>query len=728
MDSSDDEEVNNVISSNSNFPRKSIFIPSKKYMIIIFIVVLLTIYIFEKLFINLIYLIIPSYIFLIIIWIIVHLLLLRYLIMIGIFPGKNLVIQFYLRNIQARIRAKYHKYELIALKNRIQHFINNKNLNNAQIENNNNNENKSKIIDIDYIENQRTKFSFNQVEIYNMIKGKYNNLSETSKKFLELLTKLKNNINNSNYNIHFDLLKSRKENEINLNNNDINLYNDIIKNIDDILLIINEFLFDEKFQFSKIFKYIKTFFTNDIFRTKEYSRMHAIFKKNESEQLTIISEGNKLDCLLVKCDDFIEENNINNSIQKNIVIVCGPNLTPFENLMRSWDIENLYLKNCTDVLFWNYRGFGFSDGSASLTNVTIDIENIYEYIIKLNKYKKIAVHGLSIGGISACHLANKKKIDLLIADRTFGSVQNIIDNIFLGKYIHYLAKILFFPYIDNSINFIQTKCIKVLMNDSEDLTIIDKISLKSQISREIIEKIFNEFKSEFNVRKLKSEYILDYCFLPDEIDSFYNSFIYIIDQTKNYDKYGDKMQIEKVYKHSNNKELQENLNAKEFGEFFNKIKNLFFHFITCGDNLESFQYFDNSKKHFYNFWNNFAVFGCDNENFKNFSICTIQNNDAILGKFIDNLYEILNNDDYSSFKIFNEIKKFVTDLNKLKSFLLGLHIKEMDFNNLLPLKGILIPLYCGHIAFYDDKELETLKYIINQCFIGDNDFRPEAIL
>ena len=648
--------------------------------------------------------------------------------MIGIFPGKNLVIQFYLRNIQARIRAKYHKYELIALKNRIQHFINNKNLNNAQIENNNNNENKSKIIDIDYIENQRTKFSFNQVEIYNMIKGKYNNLSETSKKFLELSTKLKNNINNSNYNIHFDLLKSRKENEINLNNNDINLYNDIIKNIDDILLIINEFLFDEKFQFSKIFKYIKTFFTNDIFRTKEYSRMHAIFKKNESEQLTIISEGNKLDCLLVKCDDFIEENNINNSIQKNIVIVCGPNLTPFENLMRSWDIENLYLKNCTDVLFWNYRGFGFSDGSASLTNVTIDIENIYEYIIKLNKYKKIAVHGLSIGGISACHLANKKKIDLLIADRTFGSVQNIIDNIFLGKYIHYLAKILFFPYIDNSINFIQTKCIKVLMNDSEDLTIIDKISLKSQISREIIEKIFNEFKSESNVRKLKSEYILDYCFLPDEIESFYNSFIYIINQTKNYDKYGDKMQIEKVYKHSNNKELQENLNAKEFGEFFNKIKNLFFHFITCGDNLESFQYFDNSKKHFYNFWNNFVVFGCDNENFKNFSICTIQNNDAILGKFIDNLYEILANEDYSSFKIFNEIKKFVTDLNKLKTFLLGLHIKEMDFNNLLPLKGILIPLYCGHIAFYDDKELETLKYIINQCFIGDNDFRPEAIL
>ena len=727
MDSSDDEEVNNVVSSNSNFPRKSIFIPSKKYIIIIIIVVLLTIYIFEKIFINLIYIIIPSYIILIIIWIIVHLILLRYLIMIGIFPGKNLIIQFYLRNIQARIRAKFHKYELTALKNRIQHFINNKNLNNAQIENNNNsNENKSKIIDLDIIENPRTKFSFNQVEIYNMIKGKYNNLSEISKKFLELLTELKNNINNSEYNNHYNLLKSRKDYEINLNNNDINTYNNIIKNIDDILFIINEFLFEEKFQFSKIFQYIKTFFNNDIFRTKEYSRMHAIFKKNESEQITIISEGYKLDCLLVKCDDFIEENN--NNMKKNIVIVCGPNLTPFENLMRSWDIENLYLKNSTDVLFWNYRGFGFSEGSASLTNVTIDIENIYEYIIKLNKYKKIAVHGLSIGGISACHLANKKKVDLLIADRTFGSVQNIIDNIFLGKYIHYLAKILFFPYINNSLNYIQTKCIKVVMNDSEDLTIIDKISLKSQISRNIIEKIFNEFKSEFNIRKIKSEYILDYCFLPDEIESFYNTFIYIINQIKNYNKYGDKMQIEKVNRHSNNKDLHENLNAKEFGEYFNKIKHLFFHFITCGDNLESFQYFDNSKKHFYNFWNNFSVFGCDNEKFKNYSICTIQKNDEILGNFIDNLYDILKNEEYGTFKIFNEIKKFVDDLNKLKTFLLSLHIKEIDINNLLPLKGILIPLYCGHIAFYDDKELDTLKHIINQCFISDNDFSPQSLI
>jgi hypothetical protein len=723
MESSDDEEVNNVISSNSNFPKKSIFIPSTRNIIIILIVVILIIYISEKIFINLIYLIIPSYIALIIIWIIVHLILLRWLIMVGIFPGKNPLIQFYLRNVQARIRAKFHKYELNVLKKRIEKLIKKNDLDKSQM--NSKSENKDKIIDIDIIENPRTKFSFNQVEIYNMIKGKYNNLSETSKKFLDLLTELKNNINKSEYNNHYNLLKSQKENEIQLTNNDINLYNEIIKNIDNILIIINEFLYEEKFRFLNIPKYIKTFFTNDIFRTKEYSRMHAIFKKSDSEQLTIESDGLKLDCLLIKCDNYLEENNKNN---KNIVIVCGPNLTPFENLIRSWDIEQLYLLNNTDVLFWNYRGFGFSEGSSNLNNVLIDVENIYEYVVKLNVYKKIAVHGLSIGGTSACHLANKKKVDLLIADRTFGSVENIIDNLFLGKYIHYLAKILFFPYIDNSNNFIQTKCTKILMNDSEDLTIVDKISLKSQTSRKIIEKIFNEFNVESNVRNLKSVNILEYCFLNDEIDDFYDSFIYIINQLKSYKLNRNKMQLEKAHKHSDNKNLHENLNVKEFGEYLKTLEELFNNFVTCGDNLNSFQTFDSSKHHFNHFWNNFVIYGCDNKNFKEFSICTIQNNDEILNELINSLYEILENEDYSSLKIFHEIKKFTNDLNKFKTFLLGMHLKEMDDNNLLPLKGILIPLYCGHIAFYDDKELDTLKYIINECFVINNNFNPQSLI
>ena len=36
------------------------------------------------------------------------------------------------------------------------------------------------------------------------------------------------------------------------------------------------------------------------------------------------------------------------------------------------------------------------------------------------------------------------------------------------------------------------------------------------------------------------------------------------------------------------------------------------------------------------------------------------------------------------------------------------------------IKGELIPLNCGHILFYNDKELDTIKNIIQQNFNEDN--------
>ena len=61
-----------------------------------------------------------------------------------------------------------------------------------------------------------------------------------------------------------------------------------------------------------------------------------------------------------------------------------------------------------DILFWNYRGYGFSEGSADFTNVCDDIINIYDYISENYQYNRILVHGLSIGGVPACYLSAKK--------------------------------------------------------------------------------------------------------------------------------------------------------------------------------------------------------------------------------------------------------------------------------------------------------------------------------
>jgi len=55
-------------------------------------------------------------------------------------------------------------------------------------------------------------------------------------------------------------------------------------------------------------------------------------------------------------------------------------------------------------------------------------------------YKKIGVHGISLGGIPACDLASKNLVDFCFADRTFSSLEDVINNMKYGKHILRLYK------------------------------------------------------------------------------------------------------------------------------------------------------------------------------------------------------------------------------------------------------------------------------------------------
>ncbi len=65
----------------------------------------------------------------------------------------------------------------------------------------------------------------------------------------------------------------------------------------------------------------------------------------------------------------------------------------------------MYLKNNIDVLLWNYRGYGFTLGTPSYSNMQRDAEAVAEFARKQNQWEKIAVHGISIGGLASCNLA-----------------------------------------------------------------------------------------------------------------------------------------------------------------------------------------------------------------------------------------------------------------------------------------------------------------------------------
>jgi hypothetical protein len=93
------------------------------------------------------------------------------------------------------------------------------------------------------------------------------------------------------------------------------------------------------------------------------------------------------------------------SNKKNLMIICGPNGVCFETYAKTMRIKDLlYHSNC-DMLFWNYKGFGLNRGIPSYSNIQSDAEKIFEYVKKNNKWNKIGVYGLSMGGLPACHLA-----------------------------------------------------------------------------------------------------------------------------------------------------------------------------------------------------------------------------------------------------------------------------------------------------------------------------------
>ena len=69
----------------------------------------------------------------------------------------------------------------------------------------------------------------------------------------------------------------------------------------------------------------------------------------------------------------------------------------------------------------------------------------------------------------------------------------------------------------------KSNCKKILMNDPEDRTIIDTFSLKTSISKKIINELFQIKNPELNIRKIKSENILDYALEPEQSKEIFTS-------------------------------------------------------------------------------------------------------------------------------------------------------------------------------------------------------------
>lgn len=117
-------------------------------------------------------------------------------------------------------------------------------------------------------------------------------------------------------------------------------------------------------------------------------------------------------------------------ISKPTMIICNPNALFYHHMVNFPNAFwlNFFLKKGINVMAWNYRGYGATEGIPSPYNIKTDGEAILNYLLKtLRVQGKIGIYGRSLGGVVATHIAGNfpDLISLVFADRTFGNLKAI---------------------------------------------------------------------------------------------------------------------------------------------------------------------------------------------------------------------------------------------------------------------------------------------------------------
>ena len=497
MDSSLDN--NKDLSFSEKIKTYSIFILKK---ISIYLLILIIAYIIEYLLYKLLLQILKFLLLSIIFQIILHLLFLRYLVLKVAFAGLSF---FITRNIQykrGKMQASYLYRELLILKSSFALLF----------------DELKPIEEIKYFYTlqRNIKSSFIVIkhfyDIFHKMKEKFNELTIDQNNFYEYISKLKNLLEKAEILKFLNdiIIKLREDKITNINHLAKEKKNKILErknNIQKILEINSnnytnylisqlEDYIGEKYPVYSM-RYIRNYFSNLLFASLNQFdiELHSYYIYEQKSLLT--KDGSaKLDYII------INHNTGKKQKIKKLMIICGPNAEPYQIFARNLPLD-LYLNKGIDVLCWNYRGYGYSTGKANFDNLREDIMEIYREIKKSNKYEKIGVHGISIGGIPSCHLAgNVQDIKLLVSDRNFGQIEYIAKSCYLGKYLVFLYNLLFMQNSRNVENYLNAKGLKIILNDPCDEIVTEEGSLKSMISEKLCKEYIYKINSEDNTIEL----------------------------------------------------------------------------------------------------------------------------------------------------------------------------------------------------------------------------------
>ena len=221
-------------------------------------------------------------------------------------------------------------------------------------------------------------------------------------------------------------------------------------------------------------KRVKRWLFDDTIGNLHYMR-EDLKIKYKCEQIWVQSfDRRKIDCLFLPTNP-----------EAPTVLFCNPNAGFYEFAFYQSEWFEFYLKRGLNLMYWNYRGFGRSQGKPSLRKICLDGEAVVEYLRKDKGVKVLALHGESLGGSVACYLADKCAANFLFADRTFSSLGTAAFYNF-GKLAYLGLKASRKEDVMVARHFLDSRCYKVLSCDPKDAMINDLGSLKAGVARELI--------------------------------------------------------------------------------------------------------------------------------------------------------------------------------------------------------------------------------------------------
>ena len=177
----------------------------------------------------------------------------------------------------------------------------------------------------------------------------------------------------------------------------------------------------------------------------------------------------------------------------------------------------------------------------------------------------------------------------------------------------------------------------------------------------------------------------------------------------------------------------QSINVKEFlDSFYDKLKLIYSNFFCPNNSFDFFLDFQCKKMNFNNFFNSLIVYGPEDLTIKNYLICNTKYTENELNSFITEIDKLLNNEEYKKINetsIHQRLSHFNECLKNLKIFIAGLNMEEIENKWLKQIKGLLIPLNCGHTSFYyDDKIVNTLIYLIKETFNSNDSIAIDPLL